>query len=108
MSIDKKGATSGALPQSAKASVKVSLKASEKAPAKAHDSKSHKHADIRAELYGAKESLLDDAIEMSFPSSDPVSVSSGITRIEVAPDMVVARTDHQNSEAIEPPAKKRH
>lgn len=45
----------------------------------------------------AKETLLDEAIEMSFPSSDPISVSSGITRIEVAPDMVAARTDHQNS-----------
>lgn len=45
----------------------------------------------------AKESLLDDALEMSFPSSDPISVDSGITRIEVAPDMVAAQTDHQNS-----------
>lgn len=49
----------------------------------------------------AKETLLDDAIEMTFPSSDPISVSSGITRIEVAPDMAAARTDHQNSEAID-------
>lgn len=45
----------------------------------------------------AKETLLDDALEMSFPSSDPISVSSGITRIEVAPDMVDAQTDHQNT-----------
>jgi hypothetical protein len=49
----------------------------------------------------AKETLLDEALEMSFPSSDPISVSSGITRIEVAPDMVDAQTDHQNSQAIE-------
>lgn len=48
-----------------------------------------------------KEALLDDAIEMTFPSSDPLSVTSGITRIEVAPDMVAARTDHQNSQTIE-------
>lgn len=48
----------------------------------------------------AKESLLDDALEMSFPSSDPISVDSGITRIEVAPEMVDAGTDHQNSHTI--------
>jgi hypothetical protein len=41
------------------------------------------------------EILLDDALEMSFPSSDPISVSSGMTRIEVQPDMVDAKTDHQ-------------
>ncbi|CAN5459064.1 hypothetical protein BH11PSE11_BH11PSE11_03450 [soil metagenome] len=45
----------------------------------------------------AKETLLDDAIEMSFPSSDPISVSSGITRIEKAPEKVPAKEDHQNS-----------
>jgi hypothetical protein len=49
----------------------------------------------------AKETLLDDAIEMSFPSSDPISVSSGITRIEVAPEKVEAKTDHQNSQEVE-------
>jgi hypothetical protein len=49
----------------------------------------------------AKETLLDDALEMSFPSSDPISVSSGITRIEVAPEMVDAKTDHQNSQTTE-------
>lgn len=49
-----------------------------------------------------RESLLDDALEMSFPSSDPISVSSGITRIEVAPEMVDAGVDHQNSQSIEP------
>ena len=55
----------------------------------------------------AKEILLDDAIEMTFPSSDPISVNSGITRIEVAPEMVDARTDHQNSQAIETAAAKK-
>jgi hypothetical protein len=45
----------------------------------------------------AKESLLDSAIEMTFPSSDPISIAFGITKIEVAPDTVAARSDHQNS-----------
>ena len=53
-----------------------------------------------------EENLLDDALEMSFPSSDPISVSSGITRIEVQPDMVDAKTDHQHILAIEPQAVK--
>lgn len=47
-----------------------------------------------------QETLLDDAVEMTFPASDPVSIAS-ITRIEVAPDMVSAQFDHQNSQAIE-------
>ncbi|MES2046850.1 MAG: hypothetical protein V4447_00500 [Pseudomonadota bacterium] len=45
-----------------------------------------------------KEILLDDALEMTFPSSDPISVSSGVSRIEKQPDMVDARTDHQHSQ----------
>lgn len=45
----------------------------------------------------AGEHLLDDAVEMTFPASDPISVSSGITRIEAAPDMVDAKTDHQGA-----------
>lgn len=49
----------------------------------------------------ADEALLDHAIEMTFPSSDPISVSSGITRIEVKPEKVDAGTDHQNSNAVE-------
>src|ERR1035437_9558575 len=53
--------------------------------------------EVETEKDKAKETLLDDAIEMTFPSSDPISVASGITRIEVAPEMVAARTDHQNS-----------
>jgi len=31
----------------------------------------------------AKEALIDDAVEMTFPASDPVSIQSSITRIEV-------------------------
>jgi predicted RecB family nuclease len=49
----------------------------------------------------AKETLLDDAVEMTFPASDPVSVQSSITRIEVAPEKVNASTDHQGASAIE-------
>jgi len=45
----------------------------------------------------AKEELLDDAVEMTFPASDPISVDAGITRIEVAPDTVNAQTDHQHA-----------
>lgn len=49
----------------------------------------------------AEEGLLDDAVEMTFPASDPISVDSGITRIEVAPDKVDASGDHQHAHAIE-------
>lgn len=49
----------------------------------------------------AKETLLDEAVEMTFPASDPISVDAGITRIEVAPDMVDASTDHQNAGNVE-------
>jgi predicted RecB family nuclease len=48
----------------------------------------------------AKETLLDDAVEMSFPASDPTAVTSAITRIEVPPDMVEASTDHQSAASI--------
>ncbi len=48
----------------------------------------------------AKEILLDDAVEMTFPASDPISVDAGITRIEVAPDKVDASTDHQNATQV--------
>ena len=48
----------------------------------------------------AKETLLDDAVEMTFPASDPISVDSGITRIEVPPDMVDASTDHQHAKEV--------
>jgi hypothetical protein len=48
----------------------------------------------------AKEELLDNAVEMTFPASDPISVTSSITRIEVAPEMPSAQEDHQNSPAI--------
>lgn len=49
----------------------------------------------------AKEELLDDAVEMTFPASDPISVQSSITRIEVAPDKVDAHADHQHAGAVE-------
>ena len=45
----------------------------------------------------AKETLLDDGLEMTFPASDPISINAGITRIEVPPDMVDAKDDHQQS-----------
>lgn len=48
----------------------------------------------------AKETLLDEAVEMTFPASDPISVDAGITRIEVAPDKVEAARDHQGASAI--------
>jgi hypothetical protein len=49
----------------------------------------------------AEEVLIDDAVEMTFPASDPLSVTSSITRIEVPPEMVQASTDHQHAAAIE-------
>jgi hypothetical protein len=52
----------------------------------------HEH-DTPAEQ--AAEELLDDAVEMTFPASDPISIDSGITRVEVSPDMVDASMDHQ-------------
>lgn len=48
----------------------------------------------------AKETLLDEAVEMTFPASDPISVDAGITRIEVAPEKVEASRDHQHAVAI--------
>ncbi|HEX8784762.1 MAG TPA: hypothetical protein VF793_01170 [Telluria sp.] len=49
----------------------------------------------------AKETLLDDAVEMTFPASDPLAVDASITRIEVPPEKVDASTDHQHAAAIE-------
>jgi len=49
----------------------------------------------------AREELLDDAVEMTFPASDPISVDAGITRIEVAPDKVDAQQDHQHATQVE-------
>lgn len=54
-----------------------------------------------AQKEAAEEVLLDDAVEMTFPASDPISVDSGITRIEVPPDMVEASQDHQSAGSIE-------
>lgn len=48
----------------------------------------------------AKETLLDEAVEMTFPASDPISVDSGVTHVEVAPDMVDAATDHQHAHEV--------
>ena len=48
----------------------------------------------------AKEILLDEAVEMTFPASDPISVDAGITRIEVPPEMVNASTDHQAAASV--------
>ncbi|HEY4317503.1 MAG TPA: hypothetical protein VGN04_07870 [Herbaspirillum sp.] len=45
------------------------------------------------------EMALDVANELSFPASDPVSVSN-ITRIEKAPETASAADDHQNVEAV--------
>jgi hypothetical protein len=52
------------------------------------------------------ETLLDHAIEMTFPSNDPDSVSSGITKIDVKPDMVDASKDRQHGNAVESGNKK--
>ena len=49
----------------------------------------------------AQEELLDDAVEMTFPASDPISVDAGITRIEVSPDKVDAQSDHQHANKVE-------
>ncbi len=49
----------------------------------------------------AKETLLDEAGEMTFPASDPIAVDAGITRIEVAPDMVDAHSDHQHAGKVQ-------
>lgn len=49
----------------------------------------------------AEETLLDEAVEMTFPASDPIAVDAGISRIEVAPEMVDAGHDHQHAQSIE-------
>jgi hypothetical protein len=57
--------------------------------------------EVETEEEKVKETLLDDAVQMTFPASDPPAVASSITRIEKAPDMPPAQLDHQNSQAIE-------
>jgi hypothetical protein len=57
-------------------------------------------AECDSKEHSAKETLLDDAVEMTFPASDPISVDAGITRIEVPPEMVAAAADHQHHAAI--------
>lgn len=49
----------------------------------------------------AQEVLLDEAVEMTFPASDPIAVDAGVSRIEVPPDKVEASIDHQATSAIE-------
>lgn len=56
----------------------------------------------------AQEALLDDAVEMTFPASDPISVESSITRIEVAPDKVDAHRDHQLAREVEEHMEEAH
>ncbi|MRW88677.1 hypothetical protein GJ699_01600 [Duganella sp. FT80W] len=53
----------------------------------------------------ARETLLDSAVEMTFPASDPVSVDAGITRIEVAPETVDAHDDHQHASKVDQSTK---
>lgn len=53
--------------------------------------------EMNIEKNSAEETLIDDALEMSFPASDPISVVSSISKIEVAPEMSDAKGDHQNS-----------
>lgn len=57
--------------------------------------------EVDTEEEKAKETLLDDAVQMTFPASDPPAVASSITRIEKAPDMPPAQLDHQNSQSID-------
>ena len=57
-------------------------------------------AECDSKEQAAKETLLDDAVEMTFPASDPISVDAGITRIEVPPEMVAAAADHQHHAAF--------
>jgi hypothetical protein len=50
----------------------------------------------------AQETLIDEAVEMTFPASDPISIDSAVTRIEVPPEMVAAHSDHQHANQMEP------
>lgn len=49
----------------------------------------------------ARETLIDEAVEMTFPASDPLSVDAGVTRIEVAPEVVCGHDDHQHAVQVE-------
>lgn len=53
------------------------------------------------EIDAVGEELLDDAISLTFPASDPVSVNSSITRIEKAPELPSGHEDHQNKALVE-------
>lgn len=58
------------------------------------------NSEVTPEKEEAEEQLIDDAVEMTFPASDPVSVASSVTRIEVPPEMPPAHLDHQNTQSI--------
>lgn len=58
-------------------------------------------AEVEGKDEKVQETLLDDAVEMTFPASDPVAVNSSITRIEVPPEMPPSAPEHQNSQAID-------
>lgn len=49
----------------------------------------------------ARETLLDEAVEMTFPASDPLSINASVTRIEVAPETVGGHEDHQHAGQVE-------
>lgn len=49
----------------------------------------------------ARETLIDEAVEMTFPASDPLSVDASVTRIEVAPEVVGGHDDHQHAAQVE-------
>ncbi|MDY7578272.1 hypothetical protein RGU70_08055 [Herbaspirillum sp. RTI4] len=53
-----------------------------------------------AKYDSASEITLDDANEMSFPASDPISASN-ITRIDKAPEMAPAAEDHPISNQVD-------
>jgi hypothetical protein len=53
------------------------------------------------------EMALDVGNELSFPASDPVSVSN-ITRIEKSPETAPAAAEHQNAEAVKKSTAKGH
>ncbi|WP_206076927.1 hypothetical protein [Massilia horti] len=53
------------------------------------------------EAIPVEERMLDDAVEMTFPASDPLAVDSSVTRIEVVAELPDASTDHQHACAIE-------
>lgn len=47
-----------------------------------------------------KDRLLDTAIEMTFPASDPVAIPHGAVKTGICPEMIPACVDHQNSKLM--------